>query len=47
LRKAGEGQDLDPKWKKGMAYKKEKEVNQDDDEEEVRIKRATISIVSQ
>lgn len=32
LRKAGEGSDLDPKWKKAAAYKKEKA--QDDEEEE-------------
>ena len=34
LRKAGEGSDLDPKWKKTYAYKKEKET-QDEDEDEV------------
>jgi len=33
LRKAGEGSDIDPKWKKAAAYKKEKE-GQDDDEDE-------------
>ena len=32
-RKAGEGDDLDPKWKKTYAYKKEKESHEDDDEE--------------
>ena len=32
-RKAGEGSDLDPKWKKTYAYKKEKETNEEDDEE--------------
>ena len=32
-RKAGEGADLDPKWKKTYAYKKEKETNEDEDEE--------------
>ena len=37
LRKAGEGSDIDPKWKKTYAYKKEKEVNEDS-EDEVRIK---------
>jgi len=35
LRKAGEGQDLDPKWKKGMKYQKFKETNQEEDEDEV------------
>ena len=35
LRKAGEGSDLDPKWKKAYAYKKEKET-QEEDEDEVR-----------
>merc|ERR1712183_1258823 len=34
LRKAGEGSDLDPKWKKTYAYKKEKETHEDDDEDE-------------
>lgn len=34
LRKAGEGSDLDPKWKKTYAYKKEKET-QDESEDEV------------
>ena len=34
-RKAGEGSDLDPKWKKGMAYKKERENVHDDDDDEV------------
>jgi len=33
-RKAGEGADLDPKWKKTYAYKKEKETNEDEDEEQ-------------
>jgi len=33
-RKAGEGADLDPKWKKTYAYKKEKETNEDEDEED-------------
>ena len=33
LRKAGEGSDLDPKWKKTYAYKKEKETHEDDDED--------------
>ena len=33
LRKAGEGSDIDPKWKKTYAYKKEREVNEDSDEE--------------
>ena len=34
-RKAGEGSDIDPKWKKTYAYKKEKETNSEDEEEEV------------
>merc|ERR1719273_1712085 len=34
LRKAGEGSDLDPKWKKTYAYMKEKQSQDDDDEEE-------------
>ena len=34
VRKAGEGSDMDPKWKKGTAYKKEKE-NPDDEDDEV------------
>lgn len=33
LRKAGEGSDLDPKWKKTYAYKKEKETHDDEDED--------------
>ena len=33
LRKAGEGSDLDPKWKKTYAYKKEKEMHDEEDEE--------------
>ena len=33
LRKAGEGSDLDPKWKKTYAYKKEKETHEDDEDE--------------
>lgn len=33
LRKAGEGSDLDPKWKKTYAYKKEKETHEDDEED--------------
>ena len=32
-RKAGEGSDLDPKWKKTYAYKKEKETHEDDEDE--------------
>ena len=36
LRKPGEGDDMDPKWKKTYAYKKEKETH-DEDEEEVRL----------
>lgn len=35
-RKAGEGSDIDPKWKKTYAYKKEKENAHDDDDEEVK-----------
>merc|ERR1719259_431978 len=34
LRKAGEGSDLDPKWKKTYAYKKKKETHDEEDEEE-------------
>ena len=34
-RKAGEGSDIDPKWKKTYAYKKEKETVHDDDDDEV------------
>ena len=34
-RKAGEGSDIDPKWKKTYAYKKEKETNDDEEEDEV------------
>ena len=34
LRKAGEGSEIDPKWKKTYAYKKEKETH-DEDEDEV------------
>jgi hypothetical protein len=33
LRKAGEGSDLDPKWKKTTMYKKERETHDDEDEE--------------
>ena len=33
LRKAGEGSDLDPKWKKTYAYKKERETYEDDEDE--------------
>ena len=33
FRKAGEGQDVDPKWKKAFAYKKEKETVEDEDDE--------------
>merc|ERR1712183_670559 len=33
-RKAGEGSDLDPKWKKTYAYKKEKETQEDDEDDE-------------
>merc|ERR1711981_1362767 len=33
-RKAGEGDDLDPKWKKTYAYKKEKETHDEEDEED-------------
>eukprot|EP00088_Acartia_fossae_P048106 TRINITY_DN523_c0_g1_i1.p1 TRINITY_DN523_c0_g1~~TRINITY_DN523_c0_g1_i1.p1 ORF type:complete len:363 (+),score=157.46 TRINITY_DN523_c0_g1_i1:171-1259(+) len=34
LRKAGEGADIDPKWKKAAAYKKEKEAGDEDEDEE-------------
>jgi len=34
LRKAGEGSEIDPKWKKTYAYKKEKETHEDDEDEE-------------
>ena len=34
VRKAGEGSDLDPKWKKTYAYKKEN-VNNDEEDDEV------------
>jgi plasminogen activator inhibitor 1 RNA-binding protein len=36
LRKAGEGSEIDPKWKKTYAYKKEKETH-DEEEDEVSI----------
>lgn len=36
VRKAGEGSDIDPKWKKTYAYKKERETHEDE-EEEVRL----------
>lgn len=35
VRKAGEGSDIDPKWKKTTAYRKEKE-QESEEEEEVR-----------
>lgn len=34
IRKAGEGSEIDPKWKKAYVYKKEKETNEDDEEED-------------
>ena len=34
-RKAGEGSDMDPKWKKTYAYKKERENVHDDEDDEV------------
>merc|ERR1719400_1787687 len=34
VRKAGEGSDVDPKWKKATAYKKENEEENDEEEEE-------------
>merc|ERR1719384_2332516 len=34
LRKAGEGSDVDPKWKKATIYKKENEEEDEEDEEE-------------
>ena len=33
LRKAGEGSEIDPKWKKTYAYKKEKETHDEEDDE--------------
>ena len=33
LRKAGEGSEIDPKWKKALAYKKEKETHEDEEDE--------------
>ncbi len=33
VRKAGEGSDFDPKWKKTYAYKKEKETHEEEEEE--------------
>ncbi len=35
LRKAGEGFDLDPKWKKTFAYKKERKDDKDDEDHEL------------
>ena len=35
LRKAGEGSDVDPKWKKATIYKKENEEEDDEEEEDV------------
>ena len=38
LRKAGEGSDIDPKWKKATIYKKEnEEVSEEEEEEQVRV----------
>ena len=34
LRKAGEGSDIDPKWKKATSYKKVNEEQSEDEEEE-------------
>merc|ERR1712233_89319 len=34
LRKAGEGSDIDPKWKKATIYKKENEEQSEEEEEE-------------
>eukprot|EP00088_Acartia_fossae_P048107 TRINITY_DN523_c0_g1_i2.p2 TRINITY_DN523_c0_g1~~TRINITY_DN523_c0_g1_i2.p2 ORF type:complete len:382 (+),score=175.77 TRINITY_DN523_c0_g1_i2:218-1363(+) len=34
VRKAGEGSDIDPKWKKAAAYKKEKADDEDDEDED-------------
>ena len=34
VRKAGEGSDLDPKWKKATIYKKENEEESEEEEEE-------------
>lgn len=33
VRKAGEGDDIDPKWKKTYAYKKERETHEEDEED--------------
>ena len=52
VRKAGEGSDLDPKWKKTYAYKKEKETHEDEDEDvspkycHIKIRRMPIIIFS-
>ena len=34
LRKAGEGSNIDPKWKKATAYKKENEEESEEEDEE-------------
>ena len=34
MRKAGEGSDIDPKWKKATIYKKENEEESEEEEEE-------------
>ena len=46
VRKAGEGSDMDPKWKKGTAYKKEKENPDDEDDEVINFLNSLISHVS-
>ena len=43
-RKAGEGSDIDPKWKKTYAYKKEKETHEED-EEEVRLAALKLNVL--
>ncbi len=37
LRKAGEGSEIDPKWKKTYAYKKEKETHDEEEDEVIEI----------
>ena len=34
VRKAGEGSDIDPKWKKATSYKKQNEEESEEEEEE-------------
>ena len=40
LRKAGEGSDVDPKWKKATIYKKE---NEEEEEAVVYLQRSTVA----